>query len=451
MYELALNNVTLVDPDNGVWCGSIGMSDGIIATISEDVLSGDTAIDATGLLAFPGLVDPHTHFGMKGNVTEDFQASTRAAIRGGVTSALVFFRTGHPYKETLEPFIEQARAGSLIDFGIHCGLLTPEHLAEIPWLIEHGVTSFKFYMGYKGFEKARYGSSQAMDDGFFVDVIAALTPYRDKVVLAVHCENPELTARYRHSISPQGTQFLDRFNQENPPDAEAEAIWKAAFLSNRGGVPLYVVHLSSAEGASAVRQLKNLPSKRPMWVETCPHYLVTDTSNRFGPMAAVLPPLRAPGDNEVLWEEVLSGAICTVGSDHCSYQRSEKVTEDGQLVPQAFGFGEVGHTLSLLLEEGRRQRQMPLADIARCTSRNSAKIFGLYPSKGSLRPGADADIVLVDLEQEWSLPLPDLDMSIYEGRTVTGLPVMTIKGGRVVAQGLTLNSGAKLGRYLHRG
>lgn len=452
MFDLAIEAGTMVDGVLGEHVASIGIQDGRIREVRAGAvsMSARRRIDARGLHVFPGLVEPHAHIGVYRDAADDFAYEGGFALLGGVTTVLTYFRTAAPYQESMPPYIAAGSAHGLVDFGVHLGILTRRHLAELPWLLEQGISSYKFFMGYRGVEKERYGSDQVLHDGFLVDIMERFRELSQPPLLAVHCENAELTIRYRDIDIPPSLPFLERFERSSPPIAEAEAIHKVAYLAQQIGVPIYIVHLSSALGLEVLQAIGNPPGQ--VTVETCPHYLVTNAHNEFGARAAVLPPLRYEADQEALWEAVRTGRIDTIGSDHCPCTADEK-EDHGHLRPKAVGFGELGHTLPLLLEEGWRRRGLPLRRISELTSMIPAQKFGLFPRKGTLLPGADADLVAVDLQRTIRLPLPvtrHVDFSIYAGRETTGHPAFTVRGGQVVAEDMRLTGDIPPARFIAR-
>lgn len=447
-FDLVVRHGTLVIPGMGRVNADIGIAGGRIAALG-DSLSGPAGevLDARGKVVLPGLVDPHVHIGNQLSFEEEAYTETRAAVLGGVTTIGIFLRRlDDSYLDHLPRFQKAIEARSFVDAAFHLQIFTEAQLADIPRCAEqYGVRSFKFYMSgipnivpsikddflYEGFHK-----------------VAALGP---GAIACVHCENGCLIDRAHEDLKrrkPEGT--LADWEEAHPAEAEALAIQTAAYLAGRAGAHLYIVHLSSAEGLEAVRTARRAGAK--FSVETTSPYLglTSDDSNGF--LCKMIPPIRSPRNREALWEGVCDGSIELIGTDNTSRTLASKQPEKGLHCARP-GLPVLGTHLPVLLHFGHHLRGVPLEVLVERACRKPAEIYGIYPRKGTIAVGSDADLVIVDLDAERVVDATYLqgmsDFSPFQGKRLRGWPVATIKGGRVVARDGSI-VGKPSGRYLPR-
>jgi dihydropyrimidinase len=447
-FDLVVRNGTLVIPGTGRVNADVGIAGGRIVALGDN-LAGPAAeiVDARGKLVLPGLVDPHVHIGNQLAFEEEAHTETRAAVLGGVTTIAIFLRRlEDSYLDHLPRFQKAIEERSFVDAAFHLQIFNETQLADIPRCAEeHGVRSFKFYMSgipnivpsikddflYEGFRK-----------------VAALGP---GAIACVHCENGCLIDHAREDLKrrkPEGT--LADWEEAHPAEAEALAIQTAAYLAGRAGAHLYVVHLSSAEGLEAVRASRRAGAK--FTVETTSPYLglTSDDSNGF--LCKMIPPIRSPRNREALWDGVCDGSIALIGTDNTSRTLESKQPEKGLHCSRP-GLPVLGTQLPVLLHFGHHLRGVPLELVVERACRKPAEIYGLYPRKGTIAIGSDADLVVVDLDAERVVDAAYLqgmsDFSPFQGKRLRGWPLATIKGGRVVARNGTIVD-KPAGRYLPR-
>jgi dihydropyrimidinase len=337
----------------------------------------------------------------------------------------------------------------VIDFGFHLGILTETHLTELQHYVEEfGVTSFKFYMNYRGAEKSKFDSDTALDDSFLHRILSKIASLDQDLRLCVHCENMEIT----RGLEQQGTaaEGLALWDAIRPGYAEAEAVNRSLFFAETTGTSVYVVHLSARESVAQLQRwdLDGIDC----YIETCPHYLCTTVATAPD-LAKVNPPVRHAEDADALWDAIKRGIITTIGSDHVP-RTLEMKRKGNDFASMNSGFPGVNLTLPLLLTEGYRQRNLALDHISRLVSTNVARIFGLYPRKGTIAPGSDADLAFVDLKTQRTVVAEELmgasGWSIYAGRQLIGWPVRTmVRGETVYADGRIVKE-AGFGQYLRR-
>ena len=411
----------------GEFRGGIAVVGERIAAVGSDeaLPAGHREIDADGRVLMPGVIDPHCHLGVNYPYDEDMRTETAHAARGGITTILLYIRTKEP---SYIPFYKERSAvgeeNVHIDFGFHFGIQREEHIHEIDAIVaETGVRSFKLYFGYEA--ENPIGIVPATDGWVYATMRkAARIPGG---VVSVHCENTGIATWLKQELIATGRQDLGAFTESRPAFCEEETIARMLFLAELTGCPLYIVHTTVAKGpvlAEAARA-----RGVDVTVETCPHYL---TRTCYDPdldmRAKISPPLRDRDEVEGLWRGIFAGTVRSLGSDHVPF--FPKKGED--LWREKPGIVSFPWELPLLLHEGVHNRGLPLSRLVELNSFTPAKRFGLYPRKGSLQVGADADLVLVDLDEEREVVHEGNGTCIYEGWNLKGWPVLTVSRGRVV-------------------
>jgi dihydropyrimidinase len=460
--DLVVENGSVVMPD-GVFDGDVGIAGGRIAAVGElGRMDARERLDVKGLHVFPGAIDPHAHPGNLRPFELDIEEETRAAAAGGITSILGTVkapRLGQPFKEmttaedvcSYDDVFDTARgfidAGAACDVGFSYVVMDDRHAREIPLYAErHGVRSFKFFIGNRGPHpwSGRVGMPVYGDDG--VHWLGFRESGKIGALAMIHAENQQV-ARALHDELADEPADIEAWSRHSPGWLEAEAIDRAATFAERADTRLYAVHLTSREGAAAVARAK---AARPAHVfgETCPQYLALHDRHPAGLLAKCAPPVHGHEDNEALWRGLEDGTIDVVGTDHIHQSRERKVVEGDVWKTNA---GVPGHEtmLPILLSAER----LPLPRIAAVTSTNAARIFGLWPRKGRVAVGADADLTVVDLERRRTVRADELETSAdftpWEGTELKGWPVMALLRGTVTMRDGRA-TGETPGRYLRR-
>ena len=445
---------TLVLPD-GLMQGDIAFENGVITRIAPAIEAGagDAVCEAAGCLVFPGFIDAHTHLDMDSGTTvtaDDFASGSRAAACGGTTT-LVDFATqerGGTLRDALDAWHRKAEGKCACNYAFHMAVTdwNEQTRAELPQMFERGVTSFKAYYAYDNLR---------LDDAQMYDLLSALRPFGG--VLGVHCENGTLVNRLQRQQLERGVTGPEGHPASRPPVVEAEAIRRLCAVAKLADSPVHIVHLSSAEGLEEVRRARAAGQK--VWAETCPQYLLLDESRYHlegfeGAKYVMSPPLRSPADREALRAAVLDGEIDTISTDHCSYRFSDQKAlgrDDFTKIPN--GAPGIEHRPALIYTSFVASGLMTAAQMSRLLSENPAKLFGMWPRKGQLAQGADADITVWDPQARWVIRAEaqhqNVDYTPYEGFEAAGRARAVYVGGQLAAKDGE-PSGASAGRYVKR-
>jgi len=412
----------------------IAVRDGVISAIGSEVHDKGDTIDARGLMVLPGVIDAHVHFNEPGRADwEGWEAGTRGAAAGGVTTVLEMPLNAHPPTTTVAAFDAKCAVASqqaLVDFGLWGGLV-PENLAELESLHHRGVVGFKAFMSNSGID-----DFHRVPDG--VLAIGLKTTARLNALVGVHAESHEMVERMGAALIAAGRTDRLAWCEARPPAAEVDAI-RRLLVSMRGAgrnVRVHVVHVSCAEGVATVDAARS--KGLAISAETCPHYLAFTATDfaRIGPPLKCAPPLREAAAREALWHEVLAGRVDLIGSDHSPCPAADKAKGNEDVWKAWGGIAGIQATLPVLMTEGVHARGLSFERIAHLTATAPAQLFGLYPRKGAIAVGADADLALVDTTHEWTFQAGDLQtrsgVSAYLGKTFRGKVVRTIVRGATV-------------------
>lgn len=398
-YDLVLAGGRAVLPGVGLTAVDICLRDGTIAAVVEPGSAGASAaetLDVRGRVVLPGAIDAHVHLGQDITVPktpEDADAETASAAAGGITTMLVYLMSPQPYEELFDAAIGTMATHGHTDFGFHFCLVTRDQIEAVPRYVKDlGVSSFKFFMNFRG-EEGAYLGLPGNDDGFLYDLLRMVV--ENGAMANPHAENIEIVWRLSEQMVKDPDAGLDAWDRMRPAFVEAEAEQRVAYIAGVLGASMYAVHVTSAE---ALRVLRHQREHHPdVFIETCPHYLLLDHSSPVRSRGKVNPPLRTSADAEALWAAIADGTVDVVGSDHVPRHH---VAKDKDIWSASAGFPGTGTLLPLLLSEGHVKRGLPLERIVDLTATRPARLFGMYPRKGAIVPGADADLVVVDLEGE---------------------------------------------------
>lgn len=481
MYDLVVAGARVVRPGQGEpTVTAIGVVGGRIAAVGEDLdTTGATVFDASGLLAFPGAVDSHCHWGIYNPLEEDAITESRSAAQGGTTTAVTYFRTGQYYLNkggSYEAFfpevLERTEGRSFVDYAFHLAPIERRHIDEIPILIERfGVPSFKIFMFYGGHGLHGKSDDQASflmtppgeryDLAHFEFVMRGAQSARvsfpdlaDQISVSLHCETAEIMTAYTEIVEATPEQTgLAAYSRSRPPHSEGLAIMTAAYLAHETGLAnINLLHLSSAKAVEAARTARRAFPHLDIRAEATLGHLLVDVESSTGLYGKVNPPIRPRSDVEALWGAIADGTIDWVVSDHACCPEDKKLgTDPDDLWAAKSGFGGTEYLLAGLYSEATR-RGLPPSRVAELVGRNPAQRYGLN-RKGDIAPGFDADIALLAPEVQWEIAADASESSQgytpFEGMQLTGqVEHVFLRGNKVLTNGKVV--GEPLGKYVPR-
>ena len=427
--DVVIRGGTLIAPE-GRMAAALAIQDGTIVAIGDErfLPPARETIDASGLFVLPGVIDAHVHFRDPGDTeSEDWESGSAAAACGGVTTVFDMPSTNPPVDNIANLKIKQAIAGarSHVDYGLY-GLLGAHNLTELESLSAHGVVGFKCFMS-----SSLSGRLPAPDDGVMLEGFETIARLGRRCI--VHAENLGVITRREHQLKALGRTDARAHAESRPPVAAAEAVSRAIAFSESVGMRLHIAHESSADALPyiAAARARGLD----ITVETCPQYLLLtdDDVAEKGGVLRCNPPIRKPGHDAALWRALDTKLIDMLTTDHAPHKIEAKSKPN--IWDNNCGLLGVETALSLMLTEVGRGRLTLERLVALCAA-NPAKVWDLYPKKGVLQVGSDADIVIVDMQRSAVIDQAKLHskqkISGWHGRAVKGLPVRTIVRGRTV-------------------
>ncbi|MCL4493596.1 MAG: dihydropyrimidinase [Firmicutes bacterium] len=414
------------------------IEDGKIQMIAQNLsVSADKDIDARGMLVLPGGIDVHTHFDMPfGGTTssDDFLTGTQAAAFGGTTTIVDFAiqSRGHSMQEALETWLAKAEGKATIDYGFHMIIseASRERLAEMPRMVDQGVTSFKMFTAYPGVFM--------VDDG---GIFRALQRAGEiGALIAIHAENGSVIDVLVEQALAEGHTAPKYHALTRPPEMEGEATHRVIVLAALAKVPLYIVHLSASQALDAVMAARD--QGQSVYAETCPQYLFL-SYDRYeepgfdGAKYVMSPPLRTPEHQERLWRGLKTNDLQVVATDHCPFcMKDQKTLGRDNFAKIPNGAPGVETRMSLIYDGAVSQNRLSLNRFVEVTSTTPAKLFGMFPHKGTIAVGSDADLVLFDPDgsTEWGVKQAHMrvDYNPYEGRKTAGAIRMVLSRGEVI-------------------
>ena len=455
-FDTVVVNGRIVTATDTYW-GDVAIQDGKIAAIGHGGLRENAArvIDASGKYVLPGGIDVHTHLDMPfgGTTTsDDFESGTRAAAFGGTTTLIDFAiqYKGQPLRKAFDTWMEKASTKAVCDYSFHCIIteLGKDQLDEMNALVQDGVTSFKLFMAYPGVFM--------LDDGSIFKALRRTA--ENGGLICMHAENGNAIDVIVQQALAEGKKAPKYHALTRPTTAEAEATSRAIALAEMAGAPVYIVHLSCNDALEKVREARD--RGLPVYAETCPQYLFLSIENFDvpgfeGAKYVFTPPLREKWHQEKLWNGLKRDHLQVVSTDHCPFcfkAQKELGRDDFTKIPN--GGPGVEHRLSLIYSGGVSQGRLSVNRFVELVSTTPAKLFGLYPRKGTIAVGSDADLVIFDPNRKHTISAKThhmrVDYSMFEGIEVTGMPSMVISHGKVIVDGDTFLGQAGSGTFLKR-
>ena len=448
-----IQNGKLVTPKES-FVADILIEDGKIAAVGKGLeTQGCEVYDASGCLIFPGFIDAHTHLDMDTGTTltaDDFQSGTRAAIVGGTTCILDFATQdkGGTLKAALDCWQQKAAGKSSCDYGFHMAIAdwTPAVAAELEEMFAAGVSSFKIYLAYNNLR---------VSDGEAYEILKQVGSRGG--IVGAHCENGDLVNEMVAENRAAGNLTPHYHPLSRPDYVEAEAVARYCYLAEAAGVPVNIVHLSTAAGLSEALRARARGQK--VYIESCPQYLtltdeVYDLPGFEGAKYVCSPPIRKQADQDALWQAIRDGQVDTISTDHCSFRfqgQKELGRADFSQIPN--GMPGIEHRPVVMYTSGVAAGRMSENQMAAMLSENTARLFGMYPQKGALLPGSDADIVVWDPSFRGRITAAEMEQNVdytpYEGfETVGRCKAVFLRGEQAVADGKVVRE--HLGTYIPR-
>jgi dihydropyrimidinase len=458
-FDLVVRNGLVVSP-SGTAVSDVGIMAGRIAAVGQALAPGVEEIDASNLVVLPGGIDSHCHVEQESSTglmtADDFQSATTAAACGGVTTLVPFAaqHRGQDLREVAARYRDRARDKAIVDYAFHLIVSDPTPAAlsdQLPGLIAEGYPSFKVYTTYDALK---------LTDRQMLEVMTLAR--REGAVVMVHAENSDAIAWAAERLVAAG-HTAPRFHAEaRPPAVEREAVHRVATLAELSGATVLIVHVSCAQALEEIRAARARGVS--LLAETCPQYLLLDVEalSRPGFEAAKFlcsPPLRTPPDQEALWTGLADGSVDVLSSDHAPYRLNdpEGKAVNGTEAPFTRipnGVPGLETCLPVVFSEGVGRGRLSLQQFAAITATNAARTYGLFPRKGALVEGADADLAIWDPALETTVENDRLhhrmDYTAFEGMRLRGWPVTTISRGDVIVRNGTVTAAPGRGQFIRR-
>ena len=455
-FDMIIRNGSIVTATD-TYKADLAIAHGRVAAIASELPTENASkvLDASGKLVMPGGIDVHTHLDMPfGGTTsaDDFETGTRAAAFGGTTTLIDFAiqYKGQPLRQAFDTWMSKASSKAVCDYAFHCIVtdVSGGQLSEMNDLVHEGVTSFKLFMAYPGVFM--------LDDGSIFKALQ--TTSKNGGLVCMHAENGSAIDVIVQQALAEGKKAPKYHALTRPTTAEAEATARAIALAEMAGAPIYIVHLSCNDALEKVREARD--RGLPVYAETCPQYLYLSIENFDAPgfegaKYVFTPPLREKWHQEKLWNGLKCDHLQVVSTDHCPFcfkEQKELGRDDFTKIPN--GGPGVEHRMSLIYSGGVASGRFSANRFVELVSTTPSKLFGLYPRKGTIAVGSDADLVIFDPQRKYTISAKThhmrVDYSMFEGIQVTGMPDVVLSRGKVVVEGDKFLGRAGQGEFLRR-
>ncbi len=441
-YDTLITDSHIILPQ-GILDKNIIVDDGKVVGFTNDTPSCDNKINGQGLVSIPGPIDTHVHYGVYSPIDRAAVTESHAAAIGGVTTMMRMLRLGDSYKRSLDSQLLASSKSHYVDYAIHASIFNKQQVDEMQFCIEKGITSFKLYMNLgsdigeaymdmKPGEPILQEARVEVNEEIVQSVVESAAKLNCPVL--VHAEDYESCSRGIKTAKKKKKDGLSAWSESRSPESEVKAIHAVSKFARNCGCTLYFVHIGSSRALEQIKQERQDGTK--IFVETCPHYLTLSYKQQEGYLAKVMPPIRTSDDISSVWQAIKDGQVNTIGTDHVANRLDLKLRGDDVWDALA-GFPGIGTVLPILLSHGVNQDRISLNELTQMTSTNAAKIFGMFPKKGTLDKGSDADITMIDLKKEKKVSTELFggfsDYMVYEGWNLKGWPMKTIVRGELVA------------------
>jgi dihydropyrimidinase/dihydroorotase len=462
--DLRIVNAKVVTP-GGTILGGAAAEDGKVVAVGgeRNLPPAERTIDAEGNYLIPGFIDPHVHWGLSRyeyeyheGLEHDFETETRGAVHGGVTTVVNFLLQPEPYVPDMDFFVEAGEQNSYIDFAYHAIIHKEPHFEEVEALAERGIRSFKIFYNWYKHASPELGIEHS-DSGRVYRLLDTVSDIDDGIVM-FHAENEDLAHERRKELQAEGRDDLEAWSESAPNICEAMQIENIAKLTDYTDSTAYIVHMSTGEGVDICRRYQE--QGVDINAETLPAFLAhTKDGEDLGVWGKISPPLRGEKSKQKLWQGLREGVVDYAGTDHCPHKKSFKEKDEGKFgdIWEAIPGDNNGieYFLPVMMSEGVNKDRISMERLVEVCAENNAKRWGLYPRKGALVEGADADMVVVDLDKSAVVGdefyhTMEPRYSTFHGDELTGLPTHTIVGGEVVVEEGTLRVDKGGRNYLPR-
>jgi dihydropyrimidinase len=455
-FDTLIANGTVVT-EHDTLKADVGIANGKVTAIEHSLptSSAQTLLDVSGKYVLPGGVDVHTHLDMPlGSISssDDFETGTRAAAFGGTTTIIDFATQskGQSLKAAVDIWMQKAASHAVIDYGFHCIItdLGATCLEEMDGLVREGITSFKVFMAYPG--------TLMLDDGDIFKVLRASS--QNGALVCVHAENGSVIDVLVRQALAGGNTAPKYHALTRPTSTEAEAVGRAIALAQMANAPLYIVHVSCGDALEKISQARS--QGLPVYSETCPQYLYVsiedmDKPGFEGAKCVFTPPPREKWNHEKLWNGIKNRDLDVISTDHCPFffrGQKDLGVHDFTKIPN--GGPGIEHRMSLIYSGGVATGRFSINRFVEVTATMPAKLFGLYPRKGTIKVGSDADIVVFNPNGKQTISAKNhhmrVDYSLFEGLTLTGVPDVVLSRGRVLIQDNKFHAVPGSGTFLKR-
>ncbi len=458
-YDVLITESHVILPQ-GILNKNIIIDDGKVVGFTNDTPSCDKKIDGKGLVSIPGPIDTHVHYGVYSPIDRAAVTESHAAAIGGITTMMRMLRLGDSYQKSLDSQLLASANSHYVDYSIHASIFNKQQVDEMKFCVEKGITSFKLYMNLGSdvghvYMDMNPGNSTLREAKVEVnqEIVQSVVENAAKLgcTVLVHAEDYESCSCGIKNAKEKKKNGLSAWSESRSPESEVKAIQTVSKFAKNSDCTLYFAHIGSMRALEQIQQERKNGTK--IFVETCPHYMTLSYEKQDGYLAKVMPPIRTSSDVSSVWQAIMENQVDTIGTDHVANCLEMKL--GGEDVWSALaGFPSIGTALPIILSEGVNKDRISLDKLIKLTSVNAAKIFGMYPKKGSLEKGSDADITLIDLKKEMKVT-SDLfggfsDYLVYEGWNLKGWPVKTIVRGELVAEDFEVIGKPGFGKLVDR-
>ena len=458
-FDTVITDSHVVTP-TGIIEKNIIIDEGKIVKLTNETPSCNSKINGTGLVSIPGLIDTHIHYGVYSSIDKSAITESQVAALGGVTTMMRMLRLETSFKNSLPSQLLASSNSHYVDYTIHASIFNKQQIDEMKFCVENGISSFKLYMNLGGDVCHVYMDMPPNTNSLQEAQVEVNNEIIENVVknaallncpVLVHAEDYESCACGIKTAKEKHKDGLDAWSNSRSPESEVKAIKTVSEFARKYNCTLYFVHVGSIPALQQIQNEKNNGTK--IFVETCPHYLTLSCEDQEGYLAKVMPPIRTKNDISYVWNEIKNNNIDTIGTDHVANQLKLKL--GGNDVWDALaGFPGLGTLLPILLSEGVNKNRISIEKLVQLTSTNASKIFGMYPKKGIIANGSDADIVLINLKKERKVTSELFggfsDYVVYEGWKLKGWPAKTFVRGQMVSDEMEILGKPGYGEMIKR-